>query len=94
MQRRWPAARSILMLTFLLVGLIAGVLAKMLLPGDKMEPKGCIMTTLLGVAGALAAGFIFHNVLHWNTSNHFLGAIIGATLGAMLLILIGRALVK
>ena len=81
-------------LWWILVGGIAGILAKMLLPGDRREPKGCLMTILLGIAGSLAMGFIVHDVLHSNHFGGFVDSIIGATLGAMLLIWIARMLEK
>jgi uncharacterized membrane protein YeaQ/YmgE (transglycosylase-associated protein family) len=46
------------MLSFLwtvFIGLIAGVIAKFVTPGSEYEPKGFILTTVLGVAGALLA---------------------------------------
>ena len=43
-------------IAWLILGLIAGIVAKALLPGS--DPGGLIVTTLLGVAGALLGGFI------------------------------------
>jgi uncharacterized membrane protein YeaQ/YmgE (transglycosylase-associated protein family) len=43
-------------LGWILLGLLAGAVAKALLPGD--DPGGCIGTTLIGIAGALIGGFI------------------------------------
>jgi uncharacterized membrane protein YeaQ/YmgE (transglycosylase-associated protein family) len=43
-------------LGWVLLGLLAGAIAKALLPGD--DPGGCIGTTLIGIAGALIGGFI------------------------------------
>lgn len=79
---------------WIIVGGVAGILAKAVLPGDKSEPKGCIMTILLGIAGSLIMGFIVHDVLK---SSHFGGmidSIIGATIGALILIFIGRMISK
>jgi uncharacterized membrane protein YeaQ/YmgE (transglycosylase-associated protein family) len=42
----------------ILIGFVAGVLAKLITPGDKYEPQGFILTTLLGIAGAFAMSFI------------------------------------
>ena len=44
------------MLWMLIVGLVVGVIAKLLMPGR--DPGGIIVTMLLGVAGALVAGFL------------------------------------
>lgn len=81
-------------LWFLLVGVIAGGLAKMVMPGDKSEPKGCLMTMLLGIAGAMITGFIIKTVMGRQTSDTLIGSIIGATLGALLLIWLMRRFVK
>ena len=43
-------------LGWILLGLAAGVIAKLLLPGE--QPGGIIVTTLIGIAGALIGGFI------------------------------------
>jgi uncharacterized membrane protein YeaQ/YmgE (transglycosylase-associated protein family) len=43
-------------IAFLILGLIAGALAKLVMPGD--DPGGIIVTMLIGVAGALLGGFL------------------------------------
>lgn len=43
-------------LTWIVFGLLAGVIAKLIMPGD--DPGGFIITTLLGIAGAVVGGFI------------------------------------
>ena len=43
-------------LSWILVGLVAGIIAKLLMPGR--DPGGCIITILLGIAGALLGGFL------------------------------------
>jgi uncharacterized membrane protein YeaQ/YmgE (transglycosylase-associated protein family) len=43
-------------LSWIIVGLIAGVVAKLIMPGR--DPGGCIITVLIGVAGALLGGFL------------------------------------
>ena len=45
-------------LNALLVGLVAGLLARFLLPGR--DPGGIVVTILVGIAGALLAGFVAH----------------------------------
>jgi uncharacterized membrane protein YeaQ/YmgE (transglycosylase-associated protein family) len=67
-------------LTWILIGLIAGAIAKAVTPGR--DPGGCIVTILLGVAGALVAGFLGQQ-LGWYDSGEgagFLAAIVGAVL--------------
>ncbi|MDT4966322.1 MAG: hypothetical protein QOJ64_1059 [Acidobacteriota bacterium] len=45
-------------LSWIIVGLIAGVIAKILMPGK--DPGGCAITMLLGIAGAVLAGWLAH----------------------------------
>ena len=47
-------------LSWIVFGLIAGIIAKLLMPGR--DPGGCIITMLLGVAGAFVGGFIYRLV--------------------------------
>ena len=74
-------------LYWIIVGLIAGVLAKALIPGSDREPKGCVMTILLGIAGSVIVGFIMQTVFGANGGGGLIGTIVGATIGAVLLIL-------
>ena len=67
-------------LGWIIIGALAGFIAKAIVPGR--EPGGCIVTILLGVAGALLAGFL-GNALGWYKPGDgagFLAAIIGAVL--------------
>lgn len=45
-------------ISWVVVGLIAGVIAKVIMPGR--DPGGCIITILIGIAGAFLAGFLAH----------------------------------
>jgi uncharacterized membrane protein YeaQ/YmgE (transglycosylase-associated protein family) len=45
-------------ISWIIVGLIAGAIAKILMPGK--DPGGCAITILLGVGGAVLAGFLAH----------------------------------
>jgi len=47
-------------ISWIVFGLIAGVIAKLLMPGR--DPGGCIITMLLGVAGAFVGGFLYRLV--------------------------------
>ena len=70
---------------WLLVGLIAGVLAKMLMPGR--GPGGIIVTVLLGIGGAIVGGFIAVALdLSDGVNNFDVGTIFLAVAGAMLLL--------
>ena len=77
-------------LGWIVVGAIAGVLAKTIMPGK--DPGGCIVTILLGIGGALLAGFI-GNSLGWYTQGQA-GGFIAATLGAILILFIYRLLMR
>ncbi|MBN9502040.1 MAG: hypothetical protein BGO01_10410 [Armatimonadetes bacterium 55-13] len=73
---------------WILVGGIAGILAKALTPGKKGEPTGCVMTILLGIGGSVLTGFIMRNLLRTSGGGGFAGSIVGATIGALVLIFI------
>ena len=70
-------------LAMLVVGLIAGALAKLFMPGD--DPGGIIVTMLLGIAGAMAAGFLGRAV-GWYGPNEAGPGIVAAIVGSMLLL--------
>jgi uncharacterized membrane protein YeaQ/YmgE (transglycosylase-associated protein family) len=77
-------------LFWLLLGLIAGSLAKFIMPGR--DPAGCIFTILLGIIGSVLGGFIGTR-LGWGavTSGDLDLRSIGiATFGALILLLLGR----
>ena len=63
---------------WILIGLIAGLIAKMIMPGR--DPSGCIVTILLGVGGAVVAGFLGQQLGWYETGEGagFLAAIVGA----------------
>ncbi len=65
----------------IIIGFVAGVLAKLIAPGDK-EPQGFILTTVLGVVGAVVATYL-GQAIGWygpNQNAGFIGAIVGAVL--------------
>ncbi|MGQ0559298.1 MAG: GlsB/YeaQ/YmgE family stress response membrane protein [Sphingosinicella sp.] len=65
-------------LTWILIGLLAGGVAKLLMPGR--DPGGCIVTILIGIAGAVLAGFA-GQALGWYQAGEgagFLAAVVGA----------------
>ena len=78
------------MLWILFVGLVAGILARLLSPGPN-EPRGFILTMVLGVVGAFLATFIGQAV-GWYSADQGAG-IIGATVGAILVLFIWNRLV-
>ena len=77
-------------LGWIVIGLLAGGIAKLLMPGK--DPGGCIITILLGVAGALLAGFIGKSV-GWYDQNEAAG-FIAAIVGAFILLFIYRLIAR
>jgi uncharacterized membrane protein YeaQ/YmgE (transglycosylase-associated protein family) len=75
-------------LGWVVFGLIVGAVAKLLMPGR--DPGGWIVTILLGIVGALVAGFI-GRALGWYEANQTAGYI-AATLGAILVLFLYRKL--
>ena len=70
----------------IIIGFIAGVVAKFIMPGDKSEPKGFILTTLLGIVGAAVATYL-GQVIGWYKAGESAG-FIGAVVGAVILIFV------
>jgi len=78
-------------LSWVVMGLLVGVVAKLIMPGD--DPGGFFMTIILGIAGAFVGGFIAR-VLHVGDFTGFnLGSFVIATAGAIV-ILIGYRMLK
>jgi uncharacterized membrane protein YeaQ/YmgE (transglycosylase-associated protein family) len=75
-------------LALIVVGLIAGLLAKLLLPGD--DPGGLIVTTLIGIAGAFLGGFVVGLLGGAGVTGINIWSILVATLGAVILLAIYR----
>ncbi len=67
-------------LGWILIGLIAGAIARAIMPGR--DVSGCIVTILLGVGGALVAGFLGQEIGWYEAGEGagFLAAIVGAML--------------
>ena len=79
-------------LSWIVMGLIVGALAKWIMPGP--DPGGCIVTTLIGIAGAFVGGFIGSLLGLGTVSGLNIGSIFLATVGALLLLFIYRQVVK
>lgn len=76
-------------LSWILLGLVAGALAKALRPGK--DPQGCIVTMIIGVVGAVVGGFVAR-LLGWDGVNGFnLYSVLIATVGAIIALAIWAA---
>lgn len=63
----------------IIIGFLAGVIAKWIMPGPH-EPRGFILTTVLGIVGAVVATYL-GQAIGWYRADqgaHFIGAIVGA----------------
>ena len=80
------------MIGAIILGLLAGYIAKALMPGK--DPGGFFVTILLGLAGSLVGFFLFTEVLGIGDDEMFdLGGLIGAIIGTMILLGVYRAVV-
>jgi uncharacterized membrane protein YeaQ/YmgE (transglycosylase-associated protein family) len=77
-------------LTWILSGLVIGVIAKLLMPGK--DPGGFIITMLLGIAGALVGGFIGRAMGYYEPTEP--AGWIVSILGAIILLALYRMLVR
>jgi uncharacterized membrane protein YeaQ/YmgE (transglycosylase-associated protein family) len=78
---------------FLILGLLAGAIAKALLPGD--DPGGIIVTMIIGVVGALLGGFLAGLIFDVDPMDEFfdISTWLTAIIGSIVLLLIYRAIV-
>lgn len=77
-------------IAWIIIGGIAGAIAKLLMPGK--DPGGCIVTVLLGIAGALLAGFLGQAMGLESAMNG--AGFIGAIVGAFIILFIYRLVLK
>jgi uncharacterized membrane protein YeaQ/YmgE (transglycosylase-associated protein family) len=77
-------------IAFIILGLLAGIIAKALMPGN--DPGGIIITTLLGVAGALVGGFLAAALFNAHPLDNFfdVSTWLTAIIGSMLLLAVYR----
>ena len=69
----------------IIIGFIAGVIAKFIMPGDN-EPSGFILTTILGIVGAFVASYL-GQALGWYRPGEGAG-LVGAVVGAIIVLFI------
>jgi uncharacterized membrane protein YeaQ/YmgE (transglycosylase-associated protein family) len=75
-------------LSWIFLGLIAGALAKFIVPGN--DPGGFFMTILIGIVGGVLGGFLGSFMGLGKIESFDLGGIIIATLGAIVLLIVYR----
>ncbi|MGD8496378.1 MAG: GlsB/YeaQ/YmgE family stress response membrane protein [Gemmatimonadales bacterium] len=75
-------------LAWILFGLIAGALAKWIMPGD--DPGGCVLTTVIGIVGALIGGFIGTALGFGGISGFDFRSLLIAVLGSIILLWLYR----
>ncbi len=82
-----------LIITLLVVGLIAGALARLLVPGR--DPMGIVGTIVLGIVGSFVGGFLGYVLFHHDAGQGALqpAGIIGSIIGAIIVLLVYRATV-
>ncbi len=79
-------------ISWIVFGLLAGVIAKLLMPGR--DPGGCIITMLLGIAGAFVGGVLYRLLTGREVFFQFdLGSLVVAILGAVIILAIYRLVV-
>ena len=72
----------------ILIGFVVGIIAKLLTPGR--DPGGFIITTLIGIAGAMVAKLV-GQALNWYTAGESVG-FLASIVGAVVLLLLYRAI--
>ena len=80
-------------IAFILLGLLAGAIAKAILPGD--DPGGIIVTALIGIAGALLGGFLAGALFDADPLDEFfdISTWLTAIIGSIVLLLIYRVVI-
>lgn len=77
-------------LAWIIIGAIAGAIAKAIMPGR--DPSGCIVTILLGIGGAVLAGWL-GNMLGWYRQGEGAG-FIAAIVGAIIILFVWRLIAR
>jgi uncharacterized membrane protein YeaQ/YmgE (transglycosylase-associated protein family) len=77
-------------IAFIILGLLAGAIAKAVLPGD--DPGGLIVTTIIGVVGAILGGFLAQALFDADPMDEFfdISSWLTAIVGALILLVIYR----
>jgi len=81
-------AQAMSIIAFLVIGLIAGALARLIVPGR--DPMGLVATMVLGIGGAIVGGFLARALFH---DTNGVG-LFGSTVGAVILLVLWHAFVR
>jgi uncharacterized membrane protein YeaQ/YmgE (transglycosylase-associated protein family) len=81
-------------IAFIILGLLAGLIAKAILPGD--DPGGVIVTTIIGIAGAILGGFLAQVLFDADPLDEFfdISSWLTAIVGALILLVVYRLVVS
>jgi uncharacterized membrane protein YeaQ/YmgE (transglycosylase-associated protein family) len=83
--RRIKGVQAMSIIWTIIIGFIAGIIAKFIMPGDN-EPSGFILTTILGIVGAFVATYL-GQAIGWYRAGEGAG-LIGAVIGAIIVLVI------
>ena len=90
--QREERLEDMVIISWIIVGLIAGALGKLVMPGD--EPGGFIATLLIGMAGAVVGGFVVGILGGSGATGLNIWSILVATLGAIILLALYRLIAE
>ena len=76
----------------IIIGFVAGVIAKFIMPGSSNEPSGFLLTTILGIVGAFVASYL-GQALGWYAAGEGAG-LIGAIVGAIIVLFVWGFIAK
>ena len=76
----------------IVIGFVAGVIAKFIMPGSSNEPSGFVLTAILGIVGAFVASYL-GQALGWYAPGEGAG-LIGAVVGAIVVLFIWGRIAK
>jgi len=76
----------------IVIGFVAGVIAKFIMPGSTNEPSGFVLTTILGIVGAFVASYL-GQALGWYAPGQGAG-LIGAIVGAIVVLFVWGIIAK
>src|SRR5215210_6562617 len=88
LKRRTEKRMGIGIISWIVIGLIAGILGKLIMPGR--DPGGFVLTIVIGMIGALVGGFVVQLLGGAGLTGFNLWSILVATLGAIILLALYR----